>query len=1188
MPDTPEDQPTGDTRPRSTSLRDPRQIRLVNRLRSRSSGDKSTPPPINKGMQRKIDLEEKFQERQKPPQTEPTLDVPPTVDTVEDVAPPKPLKVPVDLVLKSNLADALEQINAAASQSQESLRMAINELVGVKDNFIDLQGKRKEGQDVSAAMLKMTQGARSLVPECEYQCVVLNKLANQLALINVTGPEVPAVVKARHQQLTLELQSRINKADKLRRDAATQVGLMEGSCAHPDQPLLRKDGLADYTPDNFELVAMLKAGHKRFLDLTVNAQHEGSELHGPHEKLLGWFDLVSTGKEAQLPSSEEISWALEGALALANAKAKTFSQWNASIQRTWKPLDFQASKVTPPDTEINMWREKGGQAYNDYIRAYSQADETCKSIIHIIDQIRLGRSAPPTTVNVATTDMNGIADRLVRLQGAHDIPGVMSEPITRVKRIKDAFPELKSQVKSIDPHLIASVNQSRSDVMGAIEMLSANMLSLERGLQELTVTEQRLKASFNAHPTLKTQVSNANKQCSQLRKQIEPVLSDARKLLSGHQELLEQINTLRVKLGTEASPEETKRLVEALASLPPCPDRKTLFPGDESKQAHTQLGKGGDKDAAKLFGEFTSAWEAVEKSKSGDINKVRKLEATANAYLRYKNAKGLVDPVENDRAQRCTEALRKARQLLLEQAKSDLPPPPWTEAQATEARRIEACTLLNNGGKAKPPSGKGASDSFFIPGSDGKPAFIFKPQEGENVPDGCKAGEGVVREVLSYKLSEQMKSMMGIDFGVSPTQLASLESEGFTEGEKSQAKVRTGAMQKAIVNEGSLLDLCSKDGELGRNLPLEDVHKIALLDFLTLQGDRNVENILIRDEGGKKRLSPIDGGFAFPTKALFTQYSDTMLGGGRKDGTVLPKGGGAATMQLPQSDLPFTPDMLQAIEKIDPEAMVKGMKEATKEVAQTEPSLDNLVGDENLELMRRSAILLKKVAPKFTVAQISEIYALDFPSLIDVPNKQLEGAMAEVIKTAETRLTFQKALAEDTLKYEQLGGDAALKNLGWKLTDKALMLDVRRCIAILEHQEQAPEPNPQPTPPKPQMSEEQRQQLYEQLGGDAMLLKVVSRPDGRYTDLKLGPNSSLLGKLARLKDWKMYSDLGGDDGLAAVFSLFKSSRYTRFDLLDTNGKAAVIAMDGVKNPFDANIMNKIPRLQAFADHGGKL
>src|SRR6185436_495548 len=152
--------------------------------------------------------------------------------------------------------------------------------------------------------------------------------------------------------------------------------------------------------------------------------------------------------------------------------------------------------------------------------------------------------------------------------------------------------------------------------------------------------------------------------------------------------------------------------------------------------------------------------------------------------------------------------------------------------------------------------------SFWIKGSDGKKAGLFKPSDGEADPTyGWKKGGGAAREVMLSAINDQFKSAMGIDFGVPRSTLATIEHDSFKSEKSSQTK-RTGA----------ILDFVNADPELTRGLkenkqdviqkiPPEDTQKSLLLDFVTLQLDRQQDNFLVcKDETGTPRLAPIDAG----------------------------------------------------------------------------------------------------------------------------------------------------------------------------------------------------------------------------------------------------------------------------------------------------------------------------------------
>ena len=451
----------------------------------------------------------------------------------------------------------------------------------------------------------------------------------------------------------------------------------------------------------------------------------------------------------------------------------------------------------------------------------------------------------------------------------------------------------------------------------------------------------------------------------------------------------------------------------------------------------------------------------------------------------------------------------------------------------------------------------------------------------------------MVREVLTSKFNDQMKQMVGIDFGVCPTNLARLESDSFANGEKSKEKSRVGALQQAAPNEGSLLDKLTDDPAFAKQVKKEDVQKVALMDFLTLQGDRNAGNLLIQDVNGEKRMVPIDGGFAFPSKELFGLASAGMAGQPMDVNAPAPtndqerlkaKGnfeGKNALMMLPQSEEKFSDEMLASIDALDPNQLVKGLKQSNAEIAATAPEVDGLVGDENLENVRRSTLFLKRAAREFTVAELAEIYALDFKRVLAVPAKQVDKEIAAVIAQGKKRAAFNQAKKVAETEYQQLGGDAELVKLGWDpKSDRLLRLNFKRKIEILKKGEKAPVVAPQPTTPKPQKDQAQLEQELKSLGGDKELAKVLARKDG--SSPSLGKTPTLLGKVGRLRLWKDYNDLGGDKGFAKIVTMFQEHQYTPFERLPKTAQAAVATFATWKgDPYELGLGSKVDALRDF-------
>ncbi|CAN1178048.1 Phosphatidylinositol 4-kinase gamma 2 [Linum perenne] len=170
------------------------------------------------------------------------------------------------------------------------------------------------------------------------------------------------------------------------------------------------------------------------------------------------------------------------------------------------------------------------------------------------------------------------------------------------------------------------------------------------------------------------------------------------------------------------------------------------------------------------------------------------------------------------------------------------------------------------------PSGEGFV-SVFKP-SDEEPNAVNNPQglpmssNGEGLKRGTKVGEGAVREVAAYILDHPKSgpraltnTVMGFS-GVPPTIIAQCLHKGFNHPkgyEYSAKNVKIGSLQMFMNNEGS----CEDVGPSG--FPVDEVHKITVLDVRMANADRHAGNILIsKGEDGQIVLIPIDHGYCLP------------------------------------------------------------------------------------------------------------------------------------------------------------------------------------------------------------------------------------------------------------------------------------------------------------------------------------
>lgn len=191
-------------------------------------------------------------------------------------------------------------------------------------------------------------------------------------------------------------------------------------------------------------------------------------------------------------------------------------------------------------------------------------------------------------------------------------------------------------------------------------------------------------------------------------------------------------------------------------------------------------------------------------------------------------------------------------------------------------------------GKSPIRSSEGTGGTYFMQDPSGqKFVSVFKPideepmavnnphglpvsSNGEGLKRGTKVGEGAVREVAAYLLDHPRsgpRALSGevIGFaGVPPTVIVQCLHEGFNypEGyEYAMKNVKTGSLQMFMKNEGS----CDEMGPGA--FPVEEVHKISVLDIRMANADRHAGNILVnKGENGQIMLIPIDHGYCLPEK----------------------------------------------------------------------------------------------------------------------------------------------------------------------------------------------------------------------------------------------------------------------------------------------------------------------------------
>ncbi|CAH8383784.1 unnamed protein product [Eruca vesicaria subsp. sativa] len=178
-------------------------------------------------------------------------------------------------------------------------------------------------------------------------------------------------------------------------------------------------------------------------------------------------------------------------------------------------------------------------------------------------------------------------------------------------------------------------------------------------------------------------------------------------------------------------------------------------------------------------------------------------------------------------------------------------------------------------------SREGTGGAYFMQGCSGnKYVGVFKPIDeeptaennphglplspnGEGLKKGTKVGEGALREVAAYVLDHPKsgrRAMCGEErgfAGVPPTTMVECLHPGFNHPNGIKSKI--GSLQMFTENDGSCEDMGPA------SFPVEEVHKISVLDIRLANADRHGGNILMsKDENGKIALIPIDHGYCLP------------------------------------------------------------------------------------------------------------------------------------------------------------------------------------------------------------------------------------------------------------------------------------------------------------------------------------
>lgn len=153
------------------------------------------------------------------------------------------------------------------------------------------------------------------------------------------------------------------------------------------------------------------------------------------------------------------------------------------------------------------------------------------------------------------------------------------------------------------------------------------------------------------------------------------------------------------------------------------------------------------------------------------------------------------------------------------------------------------------------------------PRAENNPRGLPLSTDGEGLKRGTRVGEGAIREVAAYILDHPVSGRRLSDeagfAGVPPTVMVRCFNNGFHHPENCGYVVKNskiGSLQMFVKNNGSCEDMGP------RMFPVEEVHKISVLDIRLANADRHAGNILVckDEEEGRFLLVPIDHGYCLP------------------------------------------------------------------------------------------------------------------------------------------------------------------------------------------------------------------------------------------------------------------------------------------------------------------------------------
>jgi hypothetical protein len=373
------------------------------------------------------------------------------------------------------------------------------------------------------------------------------------------------------------------------------------------------------------------------------------------------------------------------------------------------------------------------------------------------------------------------------------------------------------------------------------------------------------------------------------------------------------------------------------------------------------------------------------------------------------------------------DILKRAELARIANAYEALGNPPWPEDVAEQAAELQAQFFFAEAAVAKgtpnyqaPALGteSGASGSWWIeraetgPGAKDKRKYIFKPAKLEgDVMTGLPPGSGAPREVLAKKLDDMMAGA-GFQVGVCPTTLATIDSSQLGTSDPSGGPM-LGSMQKLAPADGQLGEMLKAgDTEIVKIIDKRSFDDVAVFDMVFANLDRHSNNLLIeKDElSGQAKVLPIDHGSALGNPdALLANRS-----------SLSPPFNIMADPMLPQTRELLNQDTRDALDRLDPDAMVRQMKDARNGIVQRHSETDGMIEDDAIEAMAGRIRFLKKAAGRMPVGELFEALAIGAKRIAECDPNDLDTLVNQLGAEAKERVEKRAANKALTDKFEEV------------------------------------------------------------------------------------------------------------------------------------------------------------------------